>query len=368
MKVSIRSRKAFTLIELLVVIAIIAILIALLLPAVQQAREAARRTQCKNNLKQLGLAIHNYHDVYNTLPLGAGATSGAYGVAGRRHSAHVGLLPYMEQSALFQMISSGGTGAAVNGTTNYGAFEMTPWDTNHKGVKMKLPNILCPSDGDTSDQLVNSGGLTGTNYCFSRGDQCWDTNPGWNGNGGRGLRGAFVGGQGVSGTHGFRDVTDGLSNTIFMAERIKAKPGGLRIRDGATDTTLTQAAYRANPALCKATVGTNGPGVYNGSVGLWAGGRWSDATISFTGVTTILGPNKPSCTQPGDDHDGIQDPTSLHTGGAQVLLGDGGVRFISDNIDTGNSTIGSPVGSQVSPYGIWGALGSIAGNEVIGEF
>jgi prepilin-type N-terminal cleavage/methylation domain-containing protein len=359
-----RGRKAFTLIELLVVIAIIAILIALLLPAVQQAREAARRTQCKNNLKQLGLAIHNYHDVYNLIPMGSGNNGGP---AGRRHSAYVGLLPYFEQAALFQLISSGGTAASVNGTQNYAPFDFVPWDNNHKAVVTKLPAILCPSDGDSQSQTPRGG----TNYGFSRGDQSWDTCPQWNGNGGRGLRGAFVGGQAVSGTHGFRDVVDGLSNTVFMAERIKGKPGALKVTDGGIDATLGQATYRANAATCLATAGTNGAGVYNtpGSVRNYAGARWIDGTNTMTGITTILGPNKPSCTDPGnDDRDGIFDPTSLHTGGAQILLGDGGVRFISDNINTGNTTAGSPTGSQTSPYGVWGALGSIAGGEVIGDF
>ncbi len=352
-----QKRSAFTLIELLVVIAIIAILIALLLPAVQQAREAARRTQCKNNFKQLGLAIHNYHDVHNVVPMGSGSAGGP---GGRRQSGFVGMLPYLDQAPLFNLISAGGTAASVDGTTNYNAFDFAPWDENHKAVVTNIPMLQCPSDGDTTVE----GPKGKTNYAFSRADSTWDSNPGWNGNGGRGLRGMFVGGQGVSGKRGFRDVTDGLSNTIAMGEKIKAKPGANTVQLGAIGTSITQGVYRADASSCLALT-TNG--IYTGSVAQWSGGRWMDGTLSFTGMTTVLGPNKPSCTQPGDDHDGIHEPSSHHVGGVQVLMGDGAVRFISENIDKGDSTQGSPTAGK-SPYGVWGALGSVQGGEVIGEF
>ena len=358
------KRSAFTLIELLVVIAIIAVLIALLLPAVQQAREAARRSQCKNNLKQLGLAIHNYHDVYNLVPMiGLNNTAGG----GCRQSPFVGMLPYFDQAPLANMIAAGGTAAAVNGTTVYSGNVFVPWDNNHKAVITKIPAILCPSDGDSNAQAPRGT----TNYMFSRGDASWDTCPQWNGNGGRGLRGFFVGGQGASGTRGFRDVQDGLSNTIAMSERIKAKPGATKVTDGGISGDLGQATYRASAATCLATAGTAGPGVYNNAanVRVYTGLRWIDGTNTMTGCTTIVGPNKPSCTDPGnDDRDGIFDPTSFHTGGAQVLMGDGAVRFISENIHTGNLTAASPSGSQTSPYGVWGSLGSVNGGEVVGEF
>jgi len=356
-------RSAFTLIELLVVIAIIAILIALLLPAVQQAREAARRTQCKNHLKQLGLALHNYHDTYNCFPMGSGRWGGGSGA--RRHSPHVGLLPYMEQANLFNMIATGGPGAAVNGTTNYWKNTFNPWDNNHKGVRANLPTLKCPSDSDTTVQ--NPRGKT--NYMFSHGDTAWDHNPRWSGNGGRGLRGLFVGGHNSGGriyVRRIRDVTDGTSNTIAMSERIKAKPGGRSVKEGAISRALAQNQYRGNPAICLTTVDANGQII--GSVGRWAGTRWMDGAPNFTGHTTILGPNSPSCTHTaGDDRDGIQEPSSHHTGGAQVLLTDGSVRFISDSIDTGNTSAASPRFGK-SPYGVWGALGSINGNEVLGEF
>ena len=191
-----RKRSAFTLIELLVVIAIIAILIALLLPAVQQAREAARRTQCKNNLKQLGIAIHNYHDVHNTVPMASGSNGGP---GGRRQSGFVGLLPFIEQANLYNVIAAGGTAASVNGNTNYAPFSAVPWDNNYRAVRQRIPMLQCPSDGETTLQNPREK----SNYTFSRGDTAWDHNPAWNGNGGRGLRGFFVGGSGNSGFPAF---------------------------------------------------------------------------------------------------------------------------------------------------------------------
>src|SRR5690606_26614187 len=201
------SRRGFTLIELLVVIAIIAVLIALLLPAVQQAREAARRTQCKNNLKQLGLALHNYHDTFGSLPFGGGGDLGT-GTA-RRQSGFIGMLPYLEQGPLYEQIS----GPFTDGTNTWLPFGAVPWDGDYTPWQAKIPMLLCPSDADTTE----GGALGKTNYMFSRGDSPWDHNN-WAGSGGRGMRGMFSGNYKVK---RFGDITDGLSNTIGMSERIK---------------------------------------------------------------------------------------------------------------------------------------------------
>ena len=359
-------KNGFTLIELLVVIAIIAILIALLLPAVQQAREAARRTQCKNNLKQLGLAIHNYHDVHNTAPFGC--TIAGQAVAGtnntfRRMSGHLGLLPFVEQANLYQQANSWMAARPGNGDGN-------AWNTNNPCVTARLPYMLCPSDSDSTVE----GARGKTNYMFCRGDNAWDQNPAWNGNGGRGIRGFFKSirndGQGGK-PRNFRDVTDGLSNTIAMGERITAKAGSNSIKLGATTTSVANGG-RNNPALCRASVGQGG--VYNtlgnGNGARLAGIRAFDGSPPFTGVNTIIAPNGPSCKNGNDnnhDRDGVMTMTSHHTGGVQVLLCDGSARFISENIDTGNLAAVGPTAGP-SPYGIWGALGSVDGGEVLGEF
>ena len=359
MNAFIRRRKAFTLIELLVVIAIIAILIALLLPAVQQAREAARRTQCKNNIKQLGIAIHNYHDTFNCVVPCSGLDAGP---GGRRQSGFASLLPMFDQAPLFNLMQSGGTIASVDGATNYQGNNFVPWDNNHKAVRVNLPALQCPSDSDTTEQ--NPRGKA--NYTFSRGDNAWDHSPNWNGNGGRGRRGFFVGGSGNSGVRKFRDVLDGLSNTVAMAELIKSKPGANTVKTGAISRNIGQGAYRNDPGIMLAQV--NGNGVFTGSIGRWRGTRWLDGAPAFTGHTHILGPNKPCGTDPGgDQRDGVFEPASQHTGGVQVLLGDGSVRFISENIDTGDPFGNNPINGP-SPYGIWGAIGSISGGETLGEF
>lgn len=354
-------RNGFTLIELLVVIAIIAVLVALLLPAVQQAREAARRSQCKNNLKQFGLGLHNYHDVYNLLPTGeqfAGSNAAC------RYSANVGLLPFIDQAPLFNQISS----TLTVGTTTYAPFGAFPWDTNYPPFVTRVPIFLCPSDS----YMVRGSRIGKTNYMFSAGDSTWDFNQ-WtnNGNPPRGYRGMF-GGQGTC--RSFAQVTDGLSNTIMMSERIQDKSTN-RVMDGAIAAAIG-AGFRTNPSLCLATV-TNqlytvstlssfrGEGV--------SGGRWPDGGPPWTRCTMVLGPNKANCTQDQwDADDGIYDPTSLHVGGVHCLMGDGSVRFISNNINTGNITL-PPADTAgglngPSPYGVWGALGSRAGGDIPGDF
>lgn len=190
-------RQAFTLIELLVVMGIIAILIALLLPAVQAAREAARRITCRNNLKQLGLALHNYHDVHGCFPQGRGAAlPGVF-------SAHAYLLPFVEQSNLQDLVdfSSAPTTFSIDGGIIYDG------STNAAAASTIVPFFLCPSDG--SERIPGSSFAT-TNYAANAGSGLVDAGSLDNADG------VFFRGSRI----GFRDIADGTSHTAAFSERL----------------------------------------------------------------------------------------------------------------------------------------------------
>lgn len=365
---SFRSRRkpGFTLVELLVVIAIIGILVGLLLPAVQAAREAARRMQCSNNLKQFGLALHNYADAFKAVPSRKGGTTGIIASDPARikanyyrKSAFISLLPFVEQSALYNQIEGGirspdgsivfppGGPAAwyggVLGRTNF-----TPWGT-------QVPGVLCPSDNPVL------GGVHAKNsYAFSLGDTMINHNA-------NNLiaRGAF--GSPLS-YKKFSSLTDGTSNTIAMSERVWSGNFGLR-QTGTDDIrrgTAVLATVNTFPGACLATtVGR----FYSPTVPVKGrfGALWSDGQAERVAFTTILGPNKPSCVNDAnvnaDSNGGILSASSYHTGGVNGAFMDGSVRFISDSIDTGNTAL-APVTSGPSRYGVWGALGSADGGEV----
>ena len=274
-------RRGFTLIELLVVIAIIAVLIALLLPAVQQAREAARRTQCKNNLKQVGLALHNYHDNFGALPPGwVGVTGGAsdiYGVNAWGWAARI--LPQIDQGPLYNQINFNVKMEAVENATQ----RVT-----------SLSAYRCPSDTGPGNKwtIQSSSGtnlvdLAVANYVGVFGisdiDNCVGTpNSPCLG------EGAFFQNSKIL----FRDFSDGLSNTIVVGEH-KTR------RDSGFNWTSTWAG-----------VVTNG----------------DNAIVRILGTTDHT-PNAPA------NH--IDDFSSYHVGGAHFVLGDGSVRFVSTNIDLG---------------------------------
>lgn len=359
-------RSGFTLIELLVVIAIIAVLIALLLPAVQQAREAARRSQCKNQLKQLGLALHNYHDVHRVFPYrqgGTGTAADEESASGNtNHNAGGGmimLLPYIDQQALYNQV--------VSGSPTFGP---VPWDVSFAPWKAKIPMLLCPSDSSPStlgDAVYGTQGKG--NYVFCGGD--WFT-PGDGEAGSARSRGGYhVDDKNPRGMFGFRtkismrDLTDGSSNTIAMSERAFSN----NERDVIGSIAVSQSDLLANPGSCR---GTRSGSSYSSGITITrrTGANWANGCPFFSGFNTILPPNSPSCavTNWGGNW-GVLPPTSRHTGGAQVLMGDGAVRFVSENIEAGNPTTAVPAATAgISPYGTWGALGSKGGGEVVAEF
>jgi prepilin-type N-terminal cleavage/methylation domain-containing protein/prepilin-type processing-associated H-X9-DG protein len=301
-------RRGFTLIELLVVIAIIAVLIALLLPAVQQAREAARRTQCKNNMKQLGLAMHNYHDTFRVFPPGWIAVDPATNA----QSAHEGisgfgwgtmLLPQIDQSPLYNQLN---LNLAINDPANL------------PHIKTILPAFVCPSDiAPEQTWEIEEEGSPGTvlaelataNYIAAFGTEELHGCENAPGTAPVTAQGQCIGDGTMyhNSRIGVRDITDGTSSTIFIGER-KTKP-----KDGWWST--------------------------------WSG-MVPEGEEAFQRILGSLDhvPNHPS------SH--LDDFSSYHVGGSQFLLADGHVRFVSENID-----------SQ-----LYRALGTIQGGETVGEF
>jgi prepilin-type N-terminal cleavage/methylation domain-containing protein len=327
--------RGFTLIELLVVIAIIAILIALLLPAVQQAREAARRTQCKNNMKQLGLALHNYHDTFNVFPFAAVGPGTCFAAPYTRimnQKGWIQVLPFIEQANLFaqfnpnnpagEFLTTGSTGTLVGTATAVG---------NDAIVSRKMEAFLCPSDSNDTHYRGNdpnyrigaasfAAGLhpAYTNYDFNVWRNCTP------------FQTLATDTKRFFGLHTctkISDVTDGTSNSVMISETVRRVHDGIapawgvykHVGDGIDFGHATQ--YR--------------------KINEWGCCAWSTPTWQQAGVTPTPG-------RLGE----WGSPGSMHTGGCQVVLGDGSVRFLSENIDTTTRI----------------RLGLIADGQVVGEF
>jgi len=362
-----RVSPGFTLVELLVVIAIIGILIALLLPAVQAAREAARRSQCTNNLKQLGLALHNFHDVYKAFPPHC---------INWRWCAHHRLLPYCEQKAPYDFAMNWASNSADPMAPDSCTGQPAPW-TNCAGGNgnspwnFTFPHLRCPSD--PAQKIGNVGDVGCSNYCYSRGDyMSWseeNNNP-------RGFFRPAANGN-PDGTYKkaplastFSDILDGTANTAAMSENVIGRDRASLVKGGIALNTGMNEGGSVNPQTqCMAlATGANGTYAAGTATADWRGMRWSDGGISYTGFTTITPPNGPSCANGGGDSDGgAFSPSSFHPGGVNLLLGDASVRFLSETIDCGDLTRPN-VTFGPSPYGVWGALGSRNGGEAKGSF
>ena len=391
-----RGKKGFTLVELLVVIAIIGILIALLLPAVQAAREAARRMQCTNNLKQIGLAIQNYYDANKGLPAGM---AGLAGFPNRIGSILV-LLPYMEQQQKYEPFATAGKN--LIGTPHGGNFINALGILAAAGAlspvleasKDTISTLVCPSDSEamTPFQLYEAAGVGSVitaklNYFASMGDGCNDNfgmATDWHGHDGTSFvsgsnsspaldRGLFTSGKWQS----FETCTDGTSNTIAFSEcctvqALGSYPTNNSIRKkGGIDNSGTMTAFGGAPGY---SISPNGclnaldasdrerlAGAGNSFRGLmFFAGYPSDARFN-----TILPPNSPSCftgTPGNDDNAGVFSAQSFHSGGVNTLKLDGSVQFVSDTVNVGSGASSQPSIGE-SPFGVWGAMGTPAGGE-----
>ena len=346
-------KRGFTLIELLVVIAIIAVLVAILLPAVQQAREAARASQCKNNLKQIGVALHNYHETFGKFVYRKGGSDGLGSDTTRfsgnynRRSGMVSLLPYMDQAGLYSKIEEGFPGAGPGG----GA----PW-SGWTGYNQNIATLRCPTDPG----FQYTKGIC--NYAFSMGDYVGAAN-----RDSTNVNGLFA----QNTTYGIRDVVDGTSNTLALSERCAARFGvNGKASPSIRESILTNiASIATNPGSCLAAAAaiSSGDRYTNWSAvkGKFSS-EWPDGQPEIVAFNAVIAPNGPSCTNDTNGNaDGainLMTASSFHTGGVNCLMADGAVKFIGDSIDTGNLGVASTLGGP-SPHGVWGALGSKAGNE-----
>ena len=351
----------FTLVELLVVIAIIGILIALLLPAVQAAREAARRMQCTNHLKQIGLALHTYHDAYNSLPVGVGGPLAAWDM--HLFGGLLGVLPFMEQMALYELWvkafnDTPDTPSALGGGITYKSIA-----PDHGGIQnqSRISMFNCPSDPNTNSTSEWNGDMkSGYNYVMNFGDcMVW-----FEARQATKTRGPF--GHIVYET--LASAVDGTSNTAAYSERARSVGQYDKRVKGGNAVLPDDGSFRWNPQLCKQAVDPTNRTLVIGD-GSWTfNGQWyADGRPNNAGFRTILPPNSPSCTS-GDWCYAIITASSFHTGGVNVVALDGSVSFVSETIGTGNLNHGC--GQEeirdrgiISPFGVWGAFGSMNGGE-----
>ncbi len=304
MQRSLKRRFAFTLIELLVVIAIIAILIALLVPAVQKVREAANRASCSNNLKQIGLALHSYHDARKKFPPGA-AIDGADAGMGYSWQAHI--LPQIEQDNLYKIVAGTATGQLL---TDSGGISDAPAVA---AVVNAVPIYRCPSQPGPFQVTQSSQASEITNYLGCAGNNAQDQTADTSVN--RNRNGMFFAQLGVAPLQGVRiaDITDGTSNTLLVGEAKSGSGAGFtRFQNFSYQNDLSKGRYFAE-TLC-------------------ATGEDVGGTITLRAINS------------NDDYA----VSSFHPGGANVCLGDASVRFVSDNTS-------GPV---------WLAVGSRNGGEV----
>ena len=370
------KQRGFTLVELLVVIAIIGILIGLLLPAVQAAREAARRMQCTNNLKQLALAVQNYHDTNNALPA-ARAMLGESGMgvncnnppkAKGPFGTVVYLMPFIEQNALWTQLLN--LCSASQHGDNRLRYPREDWingsTTGPDGMDISclgatIDGFICPSDGNAKQKSVDGRGLGRLNYMSCRGDSMWNNNRHPEDETSAVAKTAHRGTFRVGEFPSMSVVSDGTSNTVIFSEALSTSQLGGRSIKGQLFTVGSMYDGNSRPGPCLA-IKNGTEATQDARTDTWRAQRWLDGYLFYSGFNTVLAPNSPNCTYSNGDVWGVASVQSNHSGGVNAAKLDGSVSFISDTIDCGDA-YSYAVTSGKSPYGVWGAMGSANGGE-----
>jgi prepilin-type processing-associated H-X9-DG protein len=357
------------------VIAIIGMLIALLLPAVQAAREAARRAWCANNLKQIVLALHNYHSSQNSFPPAIGGPEGLNkkGNMVSARSIFVPLLADLEQAAAYAEAYRPDQ-VAPNDPDDEENDEGTVW-------ALEFSALLCPSDQSTPSNAKKVGR---TNYVVSLGD--WlesrlaptdDTfeDHVWRFINPRGFASVSqVNGKAPGLAREISDIKDGTSNTIALSEVLiftkelarKTTIGIYIDGDSVVQGLRSTVLANSNPGKCYDNVVNGKYELPLDNIKDWKGMRWAQGHPAFSSFATVTPPNGPSCTTDAKAAPArlFSSPASNHKGGVNAALADGSVKFITETIDTGRLRSGGKiVKSGPSQFGIWGALGSIDGGD-----
>jgi prepilin-type N-terminal cleavage/methylation domain-containing protein/prepilin-type processing-associated H-X9-DG protein len=364
----------FTLVELLVVIAIIGVLIALLLPAVQAAREAARRLKCANNMKQWVLAAHNHHDAKQYLPAiqtGGETVKTATNNNCNRFGVHYALLPFLEQQAYRDAIDNHAT---------------APWLPSISDIRtIPINTLLCPSD-TRNRSIAMIGGARNhqaakSNYVVSHADgvarlQQNDSNREWfwNGTSHRAELRSKTSGEGDL-THraifyytrrtGLEEITDGTTNTILLSESVTGDWQSIQVKGGVVVVSnFDVGTWVSKASVCMAAKNGNEYTINGSTVTLYNHTRCAshlDSLSLHVAFNTAIPPNGPSCVKRNNEAElGFYTATSHHQGGVNCGFADGSIHFVSDNIDT-NGTPDTKTGIYLqgqSVFGVWGALGT----------